>query len=206
MNILMTGGSSGIGLCLAEELKKSHSVSTPTRDQLDLSCNIDYDFTSYDAVILCAGSDIGGKKPFCEMADWHWKNTMQVNLLGNMQITKKYVEQRGNLWGKIIVIGSTATDHIWPNMLPYSISKLALEQFCRALRQEIPKNIGISILRPGLVKTGFHRARHQNQISEQEERDWYESKPHLSADELIPAVISMLDDRAHSIKEVTISP
>ena len=129
MKIFMTGGSSGIGKCLHQALTSDHEISAPPRADLDLSDYPLVPLAPYDAIILCAGSDRDGKKFFVDMEDQHWQNTMQVNLLSNMKLMRDYVKSRNDQWSKIVVIGSTATDHIWPTMLPYTISKIGLENF-----------------------------------------------------------------------------
>jgi NADP-dependent 3-hydroxy acid dehydrogenase YdfG len=205
MKIFLTGGSNGIGSAIKQSLSAMYQVDSPGRDELNLNRYPQYTLQDFDAIVLCAGSDIGGKRLFAEMEDQHWQNTMQVNLLSSMKLIKDYVSSRGSQWSKIVVFGSTATDYIWPTMIPYSISKLALEQFCRALRQEIDRNIGITIVRPGLVKTNFNMARHQGKVSREESDRWYDSMPHLLPDSFPPVIESILQDRTHSIKEIAIS-
>lgn len=205
MNIFVTGGSSGIGLCLVRDLMIDHTVTAPPRFDLDLSVYNSVDLSGYDAITLCAGSDLGGRQAFMLMDDHHWHNTMQVNLLSNMQLIKNFVTTRGEQWSKIIVIGSATTDYLRPGMLAYTISKLALEQFCRGLRQEIHRNIGIAIVRPGLIKTNFHSARCLQQISLAESDQWYDSQSHLLPNDLVPLVRSILQDRSHSLREITVS-
>jgi NADP-dependent 3-hydroxy acid dehydrogenase YdfG len=206
MKIFLTGGSSGIGRCLADSLSDQQDLTAPPRSRLDLS---EYpsgiDLAPYDIMILSAGSDVGGRRPFMSMDDWQWQNTLQVNLLSNMQLIKDFVSVRANQWSKIIMIGSATTDYLRENMLPYTVSKLALEQFCRGLRQEIDPVIGISILRPGLVRTNFHRARHQNLMSVQECDQWYDSQNCLRPEDLIPVIESVIQDRAHCLREIVVS-
>jgi NADP-dependent 3-hydroxy acid dehydrogenase YdfG len=204
MNILITGGSSGIGQQLVVSLSRDNVVTAPDRLHLDLARLPDYPMQTFDCIILCAGSDLGGKQPFCAMQDSDWVNTMQVNLVSNMKLIKDYIIARGSQWSKIIVFGSTATNHIWPNMIPYSLSKLALEEFCCALRQEVSSNIGISIIRPGLVKTNFNFARNKGHLTQQQANEWYADKSHLLPHDLVPAVKYMLDDRLHIFKELVI--
>jgi NADP-dependent 3-hydroxy acid dehydrogenase YdfG len=206
MKIFLTGGSSGIGKCLRENLDQLHTVCAPSRSELDLSAYPVCDLAEFDVLLLCAGSDLDGKKPFCSMQDPHWQNTMQVNLLSNMHLIKQFVCARSDQWSKIVVFGSTATDHIWSGMLPYTLSKLALEHFCRCLRQEIPKNIGITIIRPGLVKTNFHYARNLGSITQEQAESWYQQQPHLAADDLVQSVITVINDHDHIFKELTLAP
>jgi NADP-dependent 3-hydroxy acid dehydrogenase YdfG len=139
------------------------------------------------------------------MEDQHWQNTMQVNLLSNMKLIRDYVKSRKDQWSKIVVIGSTATDHIWPAMLPYTISKIGLENFCKGLRQEISKNTGIVTVRPGLVKTNFNMSRHMGTITKEISDQWYDSQAHLMPEDFVPVIKNILCDRSHSIKEITIS-
>lgn len=205
MNIFITGGSSGIGACLHKSLSNEHRVIAPLRQDLDLSAYCLCDLEDFDVLILCAGSDNDGKKLFCSMHDQHWQNTMQVNLLSNMHLIKQFVLARSDQWSKIIVFGSTAADHIWPGMLPYSLSKLSLEYFCQALRQEISKTIGITIIKPGLVRTNFHFARNLGNISRTEADQWYQCQPCLDPDDFVVPVQTVISDRDHIWQEMTLS-
>lgn len=205
MKILLTGGSSGIGLAIKTSLDDRYDIDCPARSDLDLSGYPHWPLENYDCIILCAGSDLGGKNMFVDMQDSHWQNTMQVNLLSNMKLIKDFVKSRGQRWGKIVALGSTATDHIWPGMLPYTLSKIALEQFCHGLRQEVNRNIGIAIVRPGLVKTNFNFARHQGRVSPETSDQWYESMPHLQANDLVSVMDLILQDQSHMLREITVS-
>ena len=205
MKIFLTGGSSGIGHALLHNLAWDHEIHSPERSFCDLSDQPLVDFNGFDALILCAGSDLGGKTPFCSMLESDWRDTMQVNLLSNMSLIQQFVQSRQDQWAKIIVFGSTATHHIWPGMIPYGVAKLALESFCRALRQEIPATLGISIIRPGLTRTGFNYRRWKGQLTLEQSQQWYDSQPHLLPENFVEPVRQILDDRSHSIKEVTIS-
>lgn len=206
MKIFLTGGHSGIGLEIYKALSKNHDIYAPTRQDCDLSSYPDIDVGEYDIMILCAGSDRGGKQPFVSMDDRDWQETLQVNLLSNIHLIKRFLKTHDNKWGKIIVFGSTATDHIWPTMLPYSLSKLALEKFCDAIRQEIDPRLGITMVRPGLVKTNFNYNRHRATKSKQEADAWYDGKPCLLPENFVPIMQQVIDDTSHYIKEITISP
>lgn len=205
MNIFITGGSNGLGKCFVQAFSCKHQIYSPSRQILDLSAYPSVPLGSYDVVILCAGSDLGGKKFFVDMEDRHWQNTIQVNLLSNMKLIKDFIAVRQRKWSKIIVIGSTATDHIWPGMLPYAVSKIGLEQFCHGLRQEINANIGISVVRPGLVKTNFNMSRHMGHISKETADKWYDSQPHLVPEDFVPVVENILSDRDHKLRDITVS-
>jgi NADP-dependent 3-hydroxy acid dehydrogenase YdfG len=206
MKIFLTGGSSGIGACILQKFGPDHEISAPGRAELNLNHMPALDLADFDCMILCAGSDLGGKKPFADMPDSDWHNTLQVNLISNLKLIKDYIRVRSDRWSKILVFGSTASDHIWPNMIPYSISKLALEQACVALRSEIPKTLGIAIIKPGLVKTQFNFNRHQGSQTEAEALAWYHTQPHLMPEDLMPCIENILSDALHNIKEITISP
>jgi NADP-dependent 3-hydroxy acid dehydrogenase YdfG len=205
MNIWLTGGTSGIGAALKHGLQlNNHNVVAPTRADLDLSRDIDVSIGDQDAIILCAGIDLGGQQSFVTQKQKDWQETMQVNLISNMHIMQQYQEQRGDKWSKIIVFGSTVTDNFWPGKLVYTTSKLALEGFCKGLRQELPKNIGLTVIRPGLTRTGFHRRRHHNNITKEQEQQWYSSMPCLEPDVFVSPVLDLLSDRSHTIREIRI--
>jgi NADP-dependent 3-hydroxy acid dehydrogenase YdfG len=206
MNIFLTGGSSGIGRCIEQNFSAMHSVTAPNRQELDLSkLSFQLDLSKFDCIILCAGSDVGGKQPFASMMQDDWLNTFTVNFLSNIKIIQDYINSRGDLWSKIIVVGSNITNYVWPNNVPYGTSKVALESFATAINGELPSNIGITILRPGLCKTSFNHNRYQGNVEQAVTDQLYNYHPCMLPSDLLPAIDLVLNDRQHLIKNLEIS-
>ena len=174
MNVFLTGGSSGIGAKFKDHLvEQGYNVTAPTRSELDLSnFNInDVELKDYDYLILCAGVDTHGRQPFFKLKEEDFLNTVNVNLLSNMRLIHKYIQQRHfKHWSKIIVIGSTVIDYIWPNFVAYGTSKVALDAFLESLDRELNDNIGITRIHPGLTKTNFHFNGGNGPLEEAEKR------------------------------------
>jgi 3-hydroxy acid dehydrogenase/malonic semialdehyde reductase len=207
-SVFLTGGSSGIGLEFKNHLiANGYEVTAPTRQDLDLSnFNInDISLGSYDYLILCAGVDYNGRQPFVKLTESDFLNTINVNLIANMKLIHKYVQQRFHKsWSKVVIIGSTIVDKVYPNFVAYGTSKVALDTFVEALAQELEGNkIGFSRIHPGLVKTNFHYNRRN--VSEENRYKIYDDIPHLTTDQLIPIFNQILNDQNHLIKKVSIS-
>lgn len=206
MNVFLTGGSSGIGAEFYKHLlDNNYNVYAPSRAELDLSnFSIDtVDLTNYEYLILCAGVDTNGRQPFANQHYNDITNTIEVNLLANMKLINKYVKQRNNIWSKIIVVGSTITDYVWPNFITYGTSKVALTSFAHALSQEVPKSLGICIIHPGLTRTNFHYNR--GNVTEENKNILYDTMPCMNTVDLIPVFEQILNDRKHLIKEIKVS-
>jgi short-subunit dehydrogenase len=204
----ITGTSSGIGQRFKTHLTdRGYGVRAPTRAELDLS-NFDIntvDLKDYDYLILCAGVDTNGRQPFIKLKESDFINTLNVNLLANMRLIHKYVQQRRfKEWSKVIVIGSTIVNYVWPNFVAYGTSKVALETFVDSLSRELSDTgIGFSQIHPGLTKTNFHFNRGNGPV---EDRDiLYNTMPHITTDDLIPAFEEILNDQLHLVKKVTVS-
>jgi short-subunit dehydrogenase len=182
-------------------------VTAPLRSELDLSAfdiNV-IDLTTYDYLILCAGVDTNGRQSFVKLKESDFINIINVNLIANMRLIHKYVQQRQTQgWSKIIVVGSTIVDYVWPNFVAYGTSKVALETFVDSLDRELSgTKIGLSQLHPGLTKTNFHFNR--GNISIEDKNILYDTMIHITTDQLIPTLDSMLNDHQHLIKKVTVS-
>ena len=209
--VFLTGGSSGIGLEFKKHLiANGYDVIAPTRADLDLSnFNInEVSLESYDYLILCAGVDTNGRQPFVKLNSTDFTNTVNINLLANMKLIHKYIQQRLNKpWSKIIIVGSTIVEKVFPNFVAYGTSKVALETFVEALRNELNEShgnkIGFSIVHPGLVKTNFHYNR--GNVNESDRDILYKTLTHLTTDQLIPTLDQLLNDQAHIIKKIIIS-
>lgn len=212
MKIFLTGASSGIGLEYKQYLDSlGHDVTAPNRQELDLS-NFDInsiDFKDYDMLILCAGVDTNGRQSYTKLKSADIINTLQVNLLANMLIIHKYVQQRFfKPSSRVVVIGSTITDHVFPNFVAYGTSKVALDTFISALRTELYEaqgnnKFGFTVIHPGLVKTNFHFNR--GNVPVEDKNIVYDQFWHMTTDQLIPALNLILNDQDHLVRQITLS-
>lgn len=206
MKVFITGASSGIGKEFYNYLiENNFDVTAPTRQELDLS-NFDInelDLSSYDYLILCAGVDTNGRQSFINLSTVDFVNTLNVNLIANMKLVHQYVCQHQG-WGKVIAIGSTIVDKVYPNFVAYGTSKVALDTFIDSLSQELTdSNIGLCTIHPGLVKTNFHYNR--GNVVDKDRNILYDTMPHLTTDQLLPALKQIINDQQHIIKKITVS-
>jgi short-subunit dehydrogenase len=116
MKLLLTGASSGVGKELFKILSPNHKVDAPARHQLDLSNTqsvTDYVQKSYDMLINCAGTDVGGKTDFINQSVASINEILQVNFLSVVLLTHRVLNINPNC--KIINITSTNNNRYWPN-------------------------------------------------------------------------------------------
>jgi len=201
MKILLTGGSSGVGKELLQILSTCHNTDAPTRDLLDLNDTVSVDsFTvdSYDMLINCAGTDVGGKIDFVNHESVRVKEILNVNFVNVVLLTQKVLLSNPNC--KIVNITSTNNNKYWPNNLAYSLSKKALESFGNMLLVEYP-TISYLEVRLGLTKTEFNNNRYKYSIDRFQ--DIY-SNSHLLPLEVAEKINSVLFD--NSIKFIEIAP
>jgi len=202
-NVFLTGGSSGIGACFKQHLEsQQYTVVAPGRNELNLS-NFDvalWDLSNYDCLLLCAGVDTNGRTPLTAMTSEDITNTMVVNTLSNMRLVHKYIQQRQG-WGKIIAIGSIIIDGIPAKLIPYGVSKVALDAFLSALKKELTNTqIGICQIHPGPVRTNFNYNR--GNVAESQRYALYDSMPHLVPEDLIMVLDDVLADQEHKINSI----
>lgn len=150
-NIVIIGGSSGIGLALVQNLSGENVVNisrTPCAVSGALNLTADVcdraalarafsRLHSIDVLVYCAGTSLAAPVEYIEPADY--KTLFDVNLLGAVEscrlalpLLKKSEDPR------IIMLGSTGGIIPIPFDSFYSASKAALIAFCAALRLEAP--------------------------------------------------------------------
>lgn len=99
-----------------------------------------------------AGIAIGG--PVESLALDEWRQQLEVNVIGQVAVTRAFLPLIRAGRGRIVFIGSSAGRVSVPLMAPYSASKHALEAIAESLRHELrPQGIAVSLVEPGAVKT-----------------------------------------------------
>ena len=138
MNLTITGTTRGLGaeLKLLAELKYTvTSLNRPEYDLEDLSTLNTLDFTDTDVLILNAGHQLGGKDFFTNIAVDHWTKIVECNLIGNLYLIQRYLQQRDI--GTLVVVSSAVINKRIDDSLVYSASKAALSNAILNLRLEI---------------------------------------------------------------------
>lgn len=177
--IVITGGSSGIGLATAECLaNKGNIVYSLSRHEnvknniKHLTCDVTKEEQIKNAIdkiiseqdhidilICAAGFGISGvtESTPLDIA----KKQFDVNLWGTVSIVSYVLPQmRKQGYGRIIGISSLASIFPIPFQSFYSASKAAIDSYFFALANEVkPYGISICCVRPGDTATGFTAAR-----------------------------------------------
>jgi NAD(P)-dependent dehydrogenase (short-subunit alcohol dehydrogenase family) len=180
--VVITGASTGIGAACAIHLdrlgyrvfagvRKTEDGLALQKDCSDQLVPIELDVTDLATIqkahalvsestgsdglyglINNAGIAVVGPLEAVPIADF--RQQLEVNVIGQVAVTQKFLPLIRRARGRIINMGSIAGLSTMPLMGPYSASKFALEAITDALRLEVQQwGIHVSIIEPGAIAT-----------------------------------------------------
>ncbi len=162
---LVTGGSRGIGLAIAELFKKNGlEVLTPTRQELDLSSeesiqNFLKKNSHLQIDILVNNAGINIIENISEISENNLKEALQINLIAPTilikELSPKMVQR---VYGRIVNISSIWSGLSKPGRAVYSSTKSAINGLTRSAAVELSAhNILVNAVAPGFVDTDLTR-------------------------------------------------
>ena len=213
---LVTGGSRGIGLAIAQALVSTGiAVAITGRDAralaaarqqlgenvLTVTADIQDDGEAAKAVdtaaerlggldVLVNNAGVGVFSAVADMTTAQWRQVIETNLSGVFYCCRAalpHLRRRGGGW--IINISSLASKNPFANGAAYCASKAGLNQFSEALMQEVRHDgIRVSCVLPGSVATEFGGR------SDRAAADWK-----LTAEDVARVVLDLIEHPARSL-------
>ena len=166
-NILIIGGSSGIGLALSEQLAPHNNVIVASRTAESIA-GLDVKHITYDATqddldtsllpeilhgfVYCPGSI--NLRPFKGLKLDAFQSDFEINLLGAVRSLKSVLNQLSASGNASVVFFSTvAVQTGMPFHSSVAASKGAIEGLTRSLAAEFAPKIRVNAIAPSLVDT-----------------------------------------------------
>lgn len=166
-NILLIGGSYGIGLALAKELQFENNVYIASRSNENLAdvkvTHISFDATTdtidtsqlpaiIDGLVYCPGSI--NLRPFKGLKPEAFETDLQINFLSLVKVIQSVLPNLlASEQASIVAFSSVAATMGMPFHTSVAASKGAIEGFAKALAAEYAPKIRVNVIAPSLTDT-----------------------------------------------------
>ena len=166
-NILLIGGSYGIGLALAKELQNKNNVFVASRTNEDLDnlnvTHIQFDASTdtldtsklpevIDGLVYLPGSI--NLRPFKGLKPEVFESDLQINFIGLVKVIQTVLPNlTASNQSSIVLFSSVAASMGMPFHTSVAASKGAIEGFAKALAAEYAPKIRVNVIAPSLTDT-----------------------------------------------------
>ena len=166
-NILLIGGSTGIGLEIAKKLHKDNNIYVASRSEGnidDLEVNhLEFDVLKddissldlpekLDGLVYCPGSI--NLKPFKMLKPKDFEEEMQLNFFGLIKVLNSLMPKlKESEQASLVFFSSVAVKVGMPFHTSVAASKGAIEGFAKSLAAEYAPSIRVNVISPSLTDT-----------------------------------------------------
>ena len=166
-NILLIGGSHGIGFKLAQQLLNQHTVYIASRTQENLG-NLDVNHINYDAAtdqldvdqlpdridgfVYCPGTI--NLKPFKSMPTDVFRQDLELNFLSMIKTVHAILDRlQASKQASLVFFSTVAVKVGMPYHTSVAAAKGAIEGFAKALAAEYAPQLRVNVIAPSLTDT-----------------------------------------------------
>jgi NAD(P)-dependent dehydrogenase (short-subunit alcohol dehydrogenase family) len=209
-NILLIGGSYGIGLAIAKELENKHSVFVASRTSEGLSglnvTHIPFDAnadtldvsklpTIIDGLVYCPGSI--NLRPFKGLKIDTFESDLQINFLNMVKIVQTLLPQlTASNQSSIVLFSSVAATMGMSFHTSVAAAKGAIEGFAKAFAAEYAPKIRVNVIAPSLTNTPLADKFLNNETKQEKSRDRHPLKRFGQPDDLAQMATFLLSEKA----------
>ncbi|MGB5943345.1 MAG: SDR family oxidoreductase [Leeuwenhoekiella sp.] len=183
---------------------------TSDKDMNKLAEDVKKKFGGAHILINCAGAR-GAAGDFLTLTDKDWMETIDIDLMGAVRITRAFIPQlKEKKWGRIILIGSENAMQPYEEESPYNACKAAIINFSKCLSRIYGKdNILVNTVSPAYIETPMTDAMmvelaEERDCSIDEAVDWFlaNKRPHLEVqrrgrpEEVASVIAFLVSERA----------
>ena len=166
-NILLIGGSYGIGLAIAKELQEGNKVYVASRTNEEIAemnvTHIPFDATTdtldtsklpevIDGLVYCPGSI--NLRPFRGLKPDAFEQDLQINFISLVKVIQSVLPNlTASNQSSIVLFSSVAASMGMPFHTSVAAAKGAIEGFAKALAAEYAPKIRVNVIAPSLTHT-----------------------------------------------------
>ncbi|MTI39452.1 SDR family NAD(P)-dependent oxidoreductase [Fulvivirga lutimaris] len=164
-NILIVGGSKGIGFQLAQNLSSNNNITSVSRTKSEdfnqavnqvesdvISDVFEYEGEVLDSLVYCPGSI--NLRPFNRLSEKDFLNDFNLNVLGavkSIQANLPKLKKSSN--GSIVLFSTVAVSQGMPFHSSVAASKGAIEGLVRSLAAELAPTVRVNAVAPSVTNT-----------------------------------------------------
>ncbi|MBC8754009.1 SDR family oxidoreductase [Kordia sp. YSTF-M3] len=209
-NILVIGGSKGIGAAIVESQLAQHKVINISRTNPEITsnnfthftCNVLEDelpeITAIDTLIYCPGSI--NLKPISRLKIDDFKNDYEINVIGAVKAIQKYlpVLKKGEN-PNILLFSTVATKLGMPFHASISAAKSAVEGLVKSLAAELAPTIRVNAIAPTITNTDLASKLLRNDKMVENITERHPLKKFLEPQEVADMADFLISDKSRSV-------
>ena len=166
-NILLIGGSTGIGLEIAKKLYKNHNIYIASRNKIDHDnlevTHLEFDVLKddissldlpeqLDGLVYCPGSI--NLKPFKMLKPKDFEDEMQLSFFGLIKVINALMPKlKESQQASLVFFSSVAVKVGMPFHTSIAAAKGAIEGFAKSLAAEYAPSLRVNVVSPSLTDT-----------------------------------------------------